>query len=163
MMRRWWWRRRWRWWHSHISSLSFDLYLAHGHNKQVKKQKTKSVRLPMEEKKQAKEKYAHRSISTKGGPVLSRAVCMPSHITCKPYKLLHACPSRLHVLLWFRTMSGKSVAWRTLMNAKTKMHKDGVEGYQPVSLRSVVTVLTWLNRWFAPWYGAGLQCRLTNE
>lgn len=32
-----------------------------------------------------------------------------------------------------RTMSGKSVAWRTLMNAKTTMHKDGVEGYYPVS------------------------------
>lgn len=41
--------------------------------------------------------------------------------------------SRLHFLLWSRTMSGKSVAWRTLMNAKTKMHKDGMEGYQPVS------------------------------
>ncbi|CAN0120098.1 unnamed protein product [Ectocarpus sp. 6 AP-2014] len=31
-----------------------------------------------------------------------------------------------------RTMSGKSVAWRTLMNAKTQMCKDGVDGYHPV-------------------------------
>lgn len=30
-------------------------------------------------------------------------------------------------------MSGKSVAWKTLMNAKTQMCKDGVEGYHPVS------------------------------
>lgn len=29
-------------------------------------------------------------------------------------------------------MSGKSVAWRTLMNAKTQMCKDGVDGYHPV-------------------------------
>ncbi|CAB1114177.1 unnamed protein product [Ectocarpus sp. CCAP 1310/34] len=30
-----------------------------------------------------------------------------------------------------RTMSGKSVAWRTLMNAKNQMCKDGVDGYHP--------------------------------
>ncbi|CAM9511938.1 unnamed protein product [Hapterophycus canaliculatus] len=29
-------------------------------------------------------------------------------------------------------MSGKSVAWKTLMNAKTQMCKDGVDGYHPV-------------------------------
>ncbi|CAM9353290.1 unnamed protein product [Choristocarpus tenellus] len=32
-----------------------------------------------------------------------------------------------------RTMAGKSVAWRTLMNAKTQMNKNGVEGYQAVT------------------------------
>lgn len=31
-------------------------------------------------------------------------------------------------------MSGKSVAWKTLMNAKTQMCKDGIDGYHPVSL-----------------------------
>eukprot|EP00752_Nemacystus_decipiens_P009956 g8879.t1 len=31
-----------------------------------------------------------------------------------------------------RTMSGKSVAWKTLMNAKTQMCKDGVDGFHPV-------------------------------
>ncbi|CAM9519888.1 unnamed protein product [Discosporangium mesarthrocarpum] len=31
-----------------------------------------------------------------------------------------------------RTLAGKSVAWKTLMNAKTQMSKDGVDGYQPV-------------------------------
>ncbi len=40
-----------------------------------------------------------------------------------------------------RTMSGKSVAWKTLMNAKTQMCKDGVEGFHPVGCINFAAIL----------------------
>lgn len=62
-----------------------------------------------------------------GAPLtLSRSVCLVRD-TFMREKLLS-------LSLYGRTMSGKSVAWKTLMNAKTQMCKDGVEGYHPVSL-----------------------------
>lgn len=45
-----------------------------------------------------------------------------------------------------RTMSGKSVAWKTLMNAKTQMCKDGIDGYHPVSSGVEANFVATLNR-----------------
>lgn len=39
-------------------------------------------------------------------------------------------------------MAGKSVAWRTLMNAKTQLSKDGTSGYQQVRAGKRVNAVT---------------------